>query len=383
MAFFFNINQTPTNWTGCMMQLWQVMVSAGWTVLSWSDGATAGGTTHGSPGAGFLGFSTNSLGIPNSAGGLGSANNADAWILMQQPTSSLSLGPPYGGVRQLTFQQSKTNDRTSWRVKYSLSGGYTNPASTGSVTATPSINASINDEVILNGGGTDTNPSFQQLFSNNGSWEGATRCHAIADDGTGPASGSIQPNVPFGFVMWGPVQGGQINGLNFNMAVNFAYMMDPLEVGSAAPQDKDPFIFYNDISGATFLNGALGASSWTTSNFNNQNAPRCWQRYGQSNQTFTNVQACVPFTVDTAGAVHSYGGNATTGADDLPPIIYTRNSGDGGLTGYKGISSFVRWNGTLRQTSDTLSVQIPGFSRDRIIVAHCNLPWDGSSVPII
>lgn len=382
MAFFFVNNQTPANWVGCMMQLWQAMVNAGWLVLSWSDGATAGGTTHGSPGLGFLGFSTSSIGIPNSAGGLGSANNPDAWILLQQPTSSLSRGLPYGGTRQLTFQLSNAGTRTNWRIKYSLSGGYTVPGSTGSVTATPSINPSVNDEVLLLGGGTDTAPTFGAAFTNNGSWEGIVRCHCLADDGTGPASGSNQPDAPFGFVMWGVNQGLGITGMGFSQPINTLFMMDPMEVGTAAPQDLDPFIFYNDNNGAPFgFNN--GGNGWAYDNGSSQFTPRGWMRKGQSNQAFTNLQALIPWNVTQGSMPFFFGGNHITGADDVIPIPYTRNSADGGLTGYKGISSLVRWCGTFRQTSDTLSYSVPGFTRDRIIVNVCNLPWDGSSVPLI
>jgi hypothetical protein len=387
MAFFFTINQTPSNWVGCMMQLWQTMVNAGWLVLSWSDGSVGGGSTHGSPGAGFLGFSTNSLGIPvSTAATLGSANNPGAWILMQQPTSSLSLAPPYGGTRQLTFQLSYAGTRTDWRIKYSFSGGfYPSPAFTGSVTATPSSSIPA-DEVILRGGGTDTVPTFNSMFSNNGTYEGMTRANCMADDGTGP-SGS-QPNCPFSFLSFGLVQGGLTSGMSVVNSVNYAFMFDAMQVGTATPNnaDIDPFIFYNDFSGFPFENNLGGAPTWTRSSLSTTSTPRGWSRRGQTNQTFTNYQAMVPHNFDngsTQNLLGVVGGNHITGADELMVVIYTRSSADGGLTGYKGISSLVRWNGTLRQNGDTLSFSQPGFSRDRIIVGQCSVPWDGSTVPIV
>jgi hypothetical protein len=301
---------------------------------------------------------------------------------MQQPTSSLSRGLPYGGTRQFTFQQSNVSTRTQWRVKYSLSGGYYPvPGSTGSVTATPSINPAVNDEVILFGGGTDTVPTFANCFNNGGAWEGAVRCHCMADDGTGP-SGSI-PDSPFSWLMFGANQGGNTTGMNFTgFPINFAFMFDAMEVGTAAPQDLDPFITYQENSGGAWCFNN-GNNNWSAASNNSSNNPSGWMRKGQTNQAFTRLQALIPWTVETAALPGSMGGNHITFADDLIPVVYTRNASDGGLTGYKGISSLVRWNSTTRQTSDTLSISQPGFSRDRIIAALVSLPWDGSSVPVI
>jgi hypothetical protein len=382
MAFSFNINQTPANWVGCMMQLWQTMVNAGWLILSWSDGSTA----HGSPGAGFLGFTTSSLGIPNSAGGAGSANNSLAWVLLQQPTyvSGSTIAPPYGGVRQFTFQLSSGANRQNWRIKYSMSGGYTAPGTAGTATVTPGINATVNDELIHMGGGTDAAPTFGTMFSNNGNYEAITRCHCIADDGKGP-SGS-QPSVPYGFIMWGPVQGLNTSGMPVNSPMNFVLMFDPMEQGSAAPQDLDPFCAYADAGGYPFETNLGGNTFWPSDTAGGGGfgfSIRGWMRRGQTNQTYTAWQALVPYCSNAGVMVNNFGSNHITGNDDLCPVIYARNSVDGGLTGYKGISSFVRWNGTFRQTSDTLSFSPTGSSRDRIITGQCNIPWDGSTVPLI
>lgn len=380
MALVFNINQTPVNWVGCMMQLWQTMVQAGWAVLSWSDGSTA----HGAPDAGFLGFTTSSIGIPNANGGAGSANNSLAWILLQQPQPSGSIGAPYGGTRQFAMQLSSGPNRLNWRIKYSMSGGYSNPSSAGTATAMPGIDAGVNDELIHCGGGSDASPSFAAMFSNNGNYEGITRCHTIADNGKGP-SGS-QPSIPYGFVNWGPVQGLNTSGLNANNPMNFVFMFDPMEQGSAAPQDIDPFAAYADISGFCFENNIGGNTFWSSDTAGGAGGGfsiRGWMRRGQPNQTYTAWQAIVPWSNNGGAMQNNFGGNHITGNDDIVPVIYTKNSSDGGLSGYKGISSFVRWNGTFRQTSDTLSVDPSGSSRDRIIAGQCNLPWDGSTVPII
>lgn len=364
-----------------MMQLWQTMVNAGWAVLSWSDGSTV----HGSPGAGFLGFSTSSLGIPNAAGGANSANNSLAWILLQQPQPSGSIGAPYGGTRQFTIQLSSGANRLNWRIKYSMSGGYTSPATAGTATATPVINAGINDELVHVGGGTDAAPTFAAMFSNNGSYEGITRCHSIADNGLGP-SGS-QPSIPYGFVNWGPVQGGNTSGLSVaSNPTNFVFMFDPMEQGTAAPQDIDPFAAYADASGGPFSYNNGGNTFWSSDTAGGVGfgfSIRGWMRRGQTNQTYTAWQALIPWSVNGGTMVNHFGSNHITRNDDLCPVIYTKNSADGGLSGYKGISSFVRWQGTFRQVNDTLSTDPSGSTRDRIVVGQCNLPWDGTSVPII
>ena len=62
--------------------------------------------------------------------------------------------------------------------------------------------------------------------------------------------------------------------------------------------------------------------------------------------------------------------------DDLSfPIVFGRST-DEPTSGYKGISTFMRWNGLLRAPGETFA------GRTRVSWGDVNLPWDGS-VPVV
>lgn len=370
MALVFNLNRNPNTWSGCLMELWLTMVNAGWLVMSWSDGTTA----HGSPGAGFLGFTTSSAGRPLDTGGAGSAQNNFAWILLQQPAPSGSIGAPYGGTRQISWQRSNTNS-LNWRVKYSVTGTYSNPSTAGTATATPGANAATNDEVIMWGGGTDASPTFAGIFTSAGGWEGFTRCHSMADNGLG-ATGS-QMAVPYGFAMWCPSQGGSIT--TGNTAILHGQVYDPQQQGTAVSVDIDPFVWYLDLNGSAFYyNAAL------TNDSNGFANPRGWSRKGMTGAAFTGYAYYnYRSTNQSLASPTNVGGNALSSTEDLLPMVLARRGASGGLSGYKGVSSMMRWIANNHVSGDTLSLSVSGSTRDRIVAGYCALPWDGITVPLI
>ena len=373
MSFVFQLNKAPTNFVGAYMFLWQTMVNAGWTVLSWSDGSTA----HGPPGAGFLGFTTASDGTPNHAGGAGSANNTNAWILLQQPPATGgAAAPPYGGFRQLTWQRGTST--SVWRLKYSHSGAYTNPASPGTAAATPVQNATLADEVILMGGGTDAAPTFQTMFNN--TFEGVMHVHSAADNGLGPAS-------PYGWYMVCVP-----NGLG--ASVQTAIIFDPVMSGTAAPGDVDPFVFYSDNNSGEVIFGYGTNQSWSTDTSGGIFSPHGWLRKGQSGAGFVGMSALyavgngssfsTPFVAGATTSTNiSFASNHVMGIDDIYPFPYARRSNQSSPTGYKGFSSMVRNQANRRLTGDTLSLNPATNTRDRFVVNNVSLPWDGVTVPIV
>ncbi|MBV8071862.1 MAG: hypothetical protein JO270_18280 [Acidobacteriaceae bacterium] len=374
MAFSFQLNKQPANFVGSMMQLWQTMVQAGWLVLSWSDGTNV----NGSPGPGFLGFTTASDGTPNSGGGAGSANNGLAWILLQQPAPiSGAAPPPYGGTRQLVFQRDPYATY-NWRIKYSQLGAYTNPSTPGNATTTPAPNSTLNDEYLLEGGGTDSSPTFSGMFYNN--YEGTMHCHTMADDGKNPAN-------PYGFWMV-TIPNGLVTYVQGTM------LFDPMMSGTAAPGDLDPFIFYSDNNSNEVIYQWGYNNGWHNDTYGNMYSPHGWLKKGQSNQSNQPFAALAPGNYNNnllvAGRQSAYGqtnmsfgSNHISRLDDLWPIIYARRSSQSGLTGYKGFSSMVRGNANPRVTGDTLSIATPGVTRDRFVVNNCNFPWDGVTVPLV
>lgn len=380
MTMFFTLNVTPTNYVGNMMLMWQTMVKAGWLVVSWSDGNVAGGTVNGSPGLGFLGFRTGADGLPiHVASVTGSANNDRAWILLQQPAPVSASAAPYSGRRQLSFQRS-TASRFQWRIKYSVGGGYDpNPSTTGTLVQVPGINVSIADEVLLRGGGTDPSPTFADVYDSAApAVEGTLRCQSMADDGT---TGSLNP---YGFLSFGYAQGG-------GATLSHGFLFDPLVFGSVPSGTLDPFVIY---IGST--NGRVFRKSSEFDTFQSENnssaSPQAWLRYGQSDGTFTQFGACTWCAYDNSSSntstrmtivPSSLGGNAYTTYEDLFPIMYMREGSIGTAGGFKGVSSFMRWCGNNHQTGETLSVIDPATTRDRIVTDEANVPWDGSTIPLI
>lgn len=365
MAFQFTLNKNATNHVQSMMYLWQTMVKAGWLVLSYSDGLQP--VVSGSPGAGFLGFLTSSTGDPNAAGGTNSANNSNAWIMMQQPIAANGTPAPYSGSRLFTFQRGSST--VNWRVKYSVSGG--NVATNGTTTQTPQFGEEAQGlPCIIYGGGTDAAPTFQAIFA--AAFEGSSRVNAIADDGV---SGSA---APYGFVlmMW-PAGGG--NTCN-------SFLWDPMAPGSANPLDSDPYIFYIGASGQG--NGYVTNSNTFCHDSNGSASPQGFLRHAMNGQSFVQFGGCWP--VDQEGGTgiifltpSNTGGNSASTFDDLIPIPYLREAVVGGNTGYKGFSSMLRWNTTQHNTGETLSLNNLGTTRDRIVIDDANMPWDGVTVPLV
>ena len=96
MAFQFDPNQSPIDGAAAVAQLVAVLVTAGWAIHAYGDGAarTAGG----------VGFSATSL-----------RDNSGAWVAVLEPA---------GGPGTLVFQRSAAGagDNTSWWVAYAHDG---------------------------------------------------------------------------------------------------------------------------------------------------------------------------------------------------------------------------------------------------------------------
>jgi hypothetical protein len=372
MAYHFLTNQTPFSWMDCMGRLIRTMCSAGWQQIAFSNGITVNNNPVANP------FPYNAL-----SNSLGSATDASlnfntdrAWICLQQPPVAAvsGTGGNYAGIRQIVIQWNG-GDHRQWRIKYSFSGGYTNPAVTGTVRTTPTINSTINDEVYLCGGGSDISPTFDYVFYNG--TEGGARMHYVADDGVA-VSGSCKS--PYGFAMWGYTAGGANN-------VEDAFMMDPMLSGTCPDTDPDPFVFYRDNSqiGSTTFNpfkaNTLGDNRYAYLSTTQNGQPLCWWKKNTTAQTFLGVE-CVLWSnsiqtqVYPANPTSSPGQNALTFSDDQIPVTYVRPVNQYGGVGYKGMSSLVNMNSAQHPIGAALSVL---SNRDRFVVGNFTLPWDGTA----
>ena len=373
-----------------MWQTVMTMMDAGWSCLAWSDGSTANltGTVPGpyanGPGDPDPVYPQTGT-FPNSgsasAGGFG---NTRAWIILRQPKPTGSQGF-YAGTRMFMLQRGTTD--VLWRMKYSKagvwagngtnSGGRSGPiglaTNQNTPSAIPSVTASLiqgNDEINLMGAGTDSAPTYNTWF--NGT-NGGMRHNTMANDGL---SGEL---APYGFYAVGWTAGGG------QLAAQHVFLFDPCIAASTAAVDQDPFVIQVDGSANGFRTGQ--DSSYNADNF----GTATWYRYNLSNPagSMVNVAAAAYYyrvagvgvvqIVPGADAGFPLGTNSHNGNDDFFPVPYMRRGAAGGNTGYKGVSSLVRWNSAAHAMGDTFALLT---TRDRIATPHVNLPWDGS-VPLI
>lgn len=317
MAFSFT-KSAPATGAVAMYELKERLKTAGWTVLSSSDGTTynSSGDQISSGGSGANGFANNS-----------------AWIRLQSPSGA--------GAPQLTLQRGTTN--LPWRIKYSMSAGF----SDGSPGATRTPSAT--DEAILWGSGTDASPTTAALFSTDNTY----RWNVGADS-----------SAPYGW--WSgafPLGGGDpISALVF----------DPLT--QTAPTDAHSYAIYGAYSGSggsPFASGSMATENWATTSTNllssiAHTSPGAAQVVGYTCLLLYSASAqVIPQNIGT---------NPLTSDDEVIPILLGRRTALAN-PGYKGVLSLMKWAGTGRSTGDTLSVST---ARDRIIYRNVSLPWDGS-----
>lgn len=378
MAFKFRTNNTPTNHTYSAWITFQTLMDAGWSCLAWSDGTTANltGTIPGpyaaGPGAPDPVFPQSGTFPTSGSAGTNGLGNTRAWILLRQPKATGSVGN-YAGTRMFVIQRGTTS--ALWKMKYSKAGNYglNNQGPIGYATSqnAPSIVPSLtNDEFTMTGGGTDASPTFNTNFY---TADGTSRHNCMANDGL---SGETEP---FGWLSVSWAAGGGVY-------CHQAWMFDPMLNGTTVSTDVDPFILFTDGSNQNAfrvdqdnsLNGNLGNVF-------------CWFRYGMSNPVGTaQAVAALAYTyrrsgvgqalvIPGDGANSPLGTNSQNGYDDLFPVIYVRPGNQGGNTGYKGVSSMLRWLGSQHTIGDTFALLT---TRDKLSLVTVAAPWD-ATVPLI
>ena len=389
MANKFLTNLTPANFTACMYFLMQGMYNAGWSIMAWSDGTTAHntGTIPGpyaaGPGSPDPVFPLTGAFPNGAAAGAGGLSNNRAWFVMRQPKTpvSASFAPVYGGTRMFVFQRNASANDTDWRIKYSVQGGYQFARQTN---VTPSLYATLpnQDDVTIFGGGTDAAPTFTTLFGDTTSGNGISRFNVMCNDG------ASSETAPFGIYAIAFRNGGGVEP-------GMAFILEPMAAGTIGVGELDPYIIYPDGNGVNNVGtgNCTGNDQRGMCCTNSTFGPGGWLRYGQSNQAYLRIPACwyaqftinlqtncvVPASNGTTQTRQPVGTNPYNNNDDLFPIVFARSANQGTVTGYKGVSSMMKWNGTLRSIGDT---QAQNTVRDRIIMGDLSLPWDGS-VPAI
>lgn len=306
-----------------MYNIKERLKSSGWTVPSSSDGTT---------------YNASGDQITSSGSGAGGLANSLAWFRVRDPA----------GVREFTFQRS-SSDNTSWRVKYSAAAKF----SGGSPSAT--VTPYATDEAICVGGGTDASPTMGTFYTTDGSY----RQHLMADNA-----------APYGWysVVYVNGTGAECQG---------SLMMDPMT--GAPGSDSDSVVIFVATNSTSFSAGT------TSTHLTGHSGPgKAWYQFGTGSQAFQSVCGLMYHGYTTANVMispNSVGVNPHSGNDDLLPLPWVRASTMSGPNGFKGFSSFMRWNGVSRTTGTTFTTSA---TRDRFVVSHVNLPWaDANGTPLV
>lgn len=189
----------PATPSEIVWELKQLLVAAGWTVTSSSDGTTY----------------SSSADVLTTAADL---DNDLSWFVVQSPAG-----------KAWCFQlENATTDPTDWRVKYSRAAGFI----IGSPSATQVPSAS--DQVIMLGGGSDAVPTFATLFDAAGTQNVAIGAHD------------------------GGLYGWYLIGYEDGLKPQTFIFYDPLLPGSYPSEDTDPFVFaarYSTVNRPCSLDG--------------------------------------------------------------------------------------------------------------------------------
>lgn len=322
MTYIFSASLTPTTSGEAMFNFKSLLVSAGWTVVSSSNGSTLS--------AGDIITSGTVL------------DNSNAYFIIKQP---LGATGSYGGVqREFGFQRGAFSGQ--WKVQYMQSSASVNG---GTATTMPSGS----DKAWYLG----SNSSFVTIFTTNNTY----RWSVCADNA-----------APYGF--WAgafPTGGGNPTTL---------MIFDPMVSGSFVAADNDPFCFYaaNSNAGLLNANGSVNAlNQFSSASFTE--SPRTWFKKGLSGESFEGVGAgtYIWYNSSIIRDATVVGTNTITTFSDLLPLIWASPASKG----YKGISSLMRINTSAKTTGDTISVASAG-SKEYIVFKDIVLPWNGTN-PII
>lgn len=269
--------------------------------------------------------------VTSGASGTNGLGNNSAWVRLQDP----------GGVQELTIQRGTTD--LVWRMKYSKSAKFTG----GSPSAT--VTPSATDEVILAGGGTDASPTFVTWFTTNNTY----RAQYCADNAS-----------PYGsYFFTYPTGGG---------AANSAFIIDPIV--SADGSDDNLYVFVRGFNTTVCLNNNSSGLSNTSANATTSGP------FAKLSSSYVATPANAYSDVGGNCFPNGAGSNPFSTKDDGLPIVYIRRSSLSAPVGYKGVSTFLRWNSVSRTTGDTYTVST---SKDWINASDIRLPWDSSTTPLI
>ncbi len=338
MSYTFSAANVPASGAAAFYLLKTTLVTAGWSVISDSDG-----TTYASGGGQVT---------TGAAGGHG-LGNTKAWIRMQAPSVN-------GFAREIIFQRGSVGNR-DWRLKYSASAGF----SGGSPSAT--VTPSSTDEVFMLGGGTDASPTFiSNWFNTDGAYHWNLVCGGAAEF--------------YSFVAFAHTTA--------TTNANVALFLDVMATNGFAPGDTDPAVMYCSAANATATPlSEIISSSLPTTTVTNPALGRAWMgtlSAAGASTSSNNVNVglvCLGSSTCTLGGGGGGGTgiavNPFTGNDDMFQPFYARASNQViKPTGFKGFSTLFLLGAMHRTNLDTATTLATG---DRIHFGTAWLPWNNAA----
>lgn len=325
-------NLTPATSGEAIFKLKELLKTAGWVVQRSGDGTN------------FQSSAGNANDVITTAAEM---NTSTAWFIILDPS----------GKRMLMFQKGASTGQ--WKVGYIYPvAGAAQTLSSGSATvaSTPSTGA----EVLK---GTGAYPYTQAAWFSG--TDGTYRCSIGADNA-----------APYGFYVacW-------TTSTASTLTSGGAFFFDPMLSGSYPSEDVDPVVLYcpqtTSQSDSPWLAVSLSSEAVAASDDNPVKGYLRKELTGGAWVSISAMQLCTanPSIVFPAGA----GSNPHNLKDDGVPIVYARLGTLPTPCGYKGVSSFIRWVSANRATGQALTVS---STRDRVVVGHVSLPWDGSTPTI-
>jgi hypothetical protein len=338
----------------------EMLKSCGWTVTASSDGVVSFSTSSD--------VLTTYTGVLVSGSGVtGSFGNKSAWFVVASPANPSGNGT---ATQYWSFQRDSTNNGTNfetWRVKYA-----SDPFDmlTASLTATPGPpNQQTLSQSILVGGGTDASPTFAVLFRTVGNF----RWNSAANN-----------DKPYDWY---------IAGVEFTAYTPVTLLIhDGLITGSwpdsasfPTQYDTTPYCVHAQYAAAVsdvtpnIGSSTVGPLAWFRRGAHFASSPsgllrlQCLRYMGSnaSNTTQTNTMWPAANTV-----VQSQQG---LNQEVLLPVPYARRASLGGAaTGFKGLSSLMKYPAAPRTTGSTYNASFSATgSRDGIKFGTLVLPWLG------
>ena len=343
MSLISNVNILSTNSSTdgtatCLYYLKETLKSAGWKVLSSSNGTTLTGYTGGTSG-------------PDSITSVGVMNSASAWFRITDPSDAKEFVMMRGSAISGVMKYSKAS-------KFASGGNATTLPTTGGGDGIPLVSTLTTDS------GTTT-VAQALTFITAPSNPAAARLHFLAD--TVPNNGTYA---------WYVICQQSITNTNISFLSHEA-----IQSGSCSPLDNDQSWFIIS-DGATNVLGTLGNLEGTSQTFTapasgfSTSPGRTWFKYNLTGSTFERAIGSTYSANNSSTVVNqvfpgNIGSNPYDGYDNGIPFLVRSVSFP------KGLSTGLKWRGTSKAFPSVID---DGSGNQYIHVDDLLVPWISGSV---